>query len=178
MNPYLLIPLILAGVLLLLLLLYLLSLRTQRRRAAAAPFMAWSYAHRGLHDGSLPENSLAAFEAACAAGYGIELDVQLSRDGVPVVFHDATLDRVCGRPGRVADFTAAELGSMPLCGRAEHTIPTLAAVLRLVDGRVPILVEIKASGKILMIETKGDHLDNDESKAKAQIGRQWDSLAH
>jgi hypothetical protein len=143
MPPYISIPLIVIDTLLLLFLLYLLSVCPGRRRAEAARFMGWHYAHRGLHDRDIPENSLAAFAAAAKAGYGIELDVQLSRDGVAMVFHDATLTRVCGIDGKVADYTAAELQKMPLCGMAEHTIPTLADVLRTVDGRVPLLVEIK-----------------------------------
>ena len=65
-----------------------------------------NYAHRGLHDieKGIPENSPAAFRAAVEAGYGAELDVQLSRDGQVVVFHDDTLDRVCGVHGNVCDF--------------------------------------------------------------------------
>jgi hypothetical protein len=143
MPPYITIPLIIAAALLLLFLLYILSVAPSSRRGAVAPFLGVHYAHRGLHDGQNPENSLAAFAAAAEAGYGIELDVQLSRDGVAMVFHDATLARVCGREGRVADYTAAELQRFALCGKEEHTIPTFAEVLRLVDGRVPLLVEIK-----------------------------------
>ena len=68
---------------------------TKRQKA---PFMGMNFAHRGLHsrDKSVPENSLEAFELASRAGYGMELDVQLSRDGQVVVFHDDTLERVCG----------------------------------------------------------------------------------
>ena len=73
------------------------------------PFLGWLYAHRGLHNkGDAPENSLRAFERAVQAGYGVELDVQLSRDGIPVVFHDDTLNRVCGVEGRVRDYTYEE----------------------------------------------------------------------
>ena len=70
-------------------------------REKAAPFAGRNYAHRGLHsrDKSVPENSLAAFRLAAEAGYGIELDIQLSKDGEVVVFHDDTLDRVCGAFG-------------------------------------------------------------------------------
>lgn len=148
MPPYFAIPLTVLAVCLFLFALYVLSVAPARRRAATAPFMGWHYAHRGLHNAHLPENSLAAFEAACRAGYGIELDVQLSRDGVAMVFHDATLARVCGVEGRVCDYTAAELARMPLLGKREHTIPTLAQVLRTVDGRVPLLVEIKGYVKV------------------------------
>src|ERR1700751_3310329 len=86
-------------------------------------------AHRGLwtKDGP-PENSLAAFEAACEAGYGIELDVQLSSDGEAMVFHDSKLERLTGREGRVRDHTAADLAAMKLPG-GEETIPTLADTL-------------------------------------------------
>ena len=143
MPPYITIPLIIAAALLLLFLLYLLSVAPAGRRASVTPFLGAHYAHRGLHDGQNPENSLAAFAAAVEAGYGIELDVQLSRDGVAMVFHDATLARVCGREGRVADYTAAELQRFALCGKEMHTIPTFEQVLRLVDGRVPLLVEVK-----------------------------------
>lgn len=104
-------------------------------------------AHRGLHDAGegVIENSLSAFEAAAAAGYGIELDVQISRDNVPVVFHDATLDRLTGRRGPLAARTAEELAQVRLTG-SQDTIPALATVLARVGGRVPVLVEIKDQG--------------------------------
>ncbi len=100
------------------------------------------YAHRGLHNGERAENSMSAFRAAVESGYGIELDVRLSGDGRLVVFHDDTLNRVCGREGRVVDFTAAELSTFKLNGTADG-IPLFSDVLALVDGRVPLLVEIK-----------------------------------
>lgn len=120
------------------------------QRPATLPrwLTATPVAHRGLHDiaAGIPENSRAAFGAALAAGYAIELDVRLSADGVAVVFHDATLERLCGRPGRVADLSAAELGRLALLGTAE-TPPTFAEVLALVDGRTPLLVEVKNYGR-------------------------------
>ncbi len=103
------------------------------------------YAHRGLHDGNTgdtPENSLSAFEKACQAGYGIELDVQLSRDGVVMVFHDYTLIRMTGKDGKVAEYDAAELQKLSLAN-TEQKIPTFAEVLSLVNGRVPLLIELK-----------------------------------
>lgn len=133
------------GAALLLFLLYLLALRPGKRRAEIAAFTAWRYAHRGLYGDGVPENSLAAFRAACDAGYAIELDVQLSRDGVPVVFHDATLDRVCGVAARVQDLDAETLTHTILSGCPGHTIPTLSDVLATVDGRVPLLIEIKGA---------------------------------
>lgn len=105
-------------------------------------FISVKYAHRGLHDGEKAENSLSAFKAAVDHGFGIELDVRLSKDNKLVVFHDDTLDRVCGREGNVRDFTAAELATFKLLNTNEG-IPTFDQVLELVDGKVPLLVEIK-----------------------------------
>src|SRR5215469_13477476 len=100
-------------------------------------------AHRGLWSSSgPPENSLAAFEAACEAGYGIELDVQLSSDGEAMVFHDSTLERLTGQAGRVCDHTAADLAEMRLPG-GEETIPTLSETLTLVGRRALVLIELK-----------------------------------
>lgn len=102
-------------------------------------------AHRGLHDtaSGIPENSLPAFAAAISAGYAIELDVRLSRDGAPIVFHDETLARMTGTSSAVHDGTAEELNKINLVGSSE-TIPTLAQVLAHVKARVPLLVEVKA----------------------------------
>lgn len=109
-----------------------------------APFMHRNFAHRGLHteDKSIPENSLAAFEAAAVRGYGIELDVQLSKDGQVVVFHDDTLNRVCGVDARVDELTYEELQKLRLC-ETEQTIPLFSEVLACVDGRGPLIVELK-----------------------------------
>ena len=120
--------------------------------AAATPlpagFCARPFAHRGLHDRAQGriENSRAAVQAAVAAGYAIEIDVQLSSDGDAMVFHDDTLDRLTREKGPVRDRTAAELGTIPLAGGIGETIPTLAEVLALVAGRVPMAVEIKDQG--------------------------------
>ncbi len=108
------------------------------------PLFDRHFAHRGLHtpDRTIPENSLPAFAAACEAGYGIELDVQLSADEQVVVFHDDDLERACGDPRNVADLSAAELHALRLFGTVER-IPLLAEVLSLVNGRVPLIVELK-----------------------------------
>ena len=100
------------------------------------------YAHRGLHNSERAENSMSAFKAAVEAGYGIELDIRLSSDGELVVHHDDTLLRVAGVDGRVDAYTAEELGKMSLSGTADG-VPRFADVLAEVDGRVPLLVEIK-----------------------------------
>ncbi len=115
-----------------------------RRRAGAMKGIC--YAHRGLHcsEEGVPENSMAAFARAVRAGYGIELDVQLTKDRIPVVFHDDTLQRVCSAAGRVRDYTFEELQRFSLDGTQER-IPRFADVLRLVDGQVPLLVEIKST---------------------------------
>ena len=113
-------------------------------RGKAGVFGGLNCAHRGLHtkDRATPENSLPAFRAAADAGYGIELDVQLSKDEAVVVFHDDTLDRVCGVHGRVDAFTLQELREMRLCG-TEEGIPLFTEVLDAVGGRSPLIVELK-----------------------------------
>jgi len=105
------------------------------------------FAHRGLHDRSAgpPENSLAAFEAAVTAGYGIELDVRLAADGVPVVFHDAGLERLTGLAGWVSSSSSARLARARL-GGSDQPIPRLEEALSVVRGRTPLLVEIKNPG--------------------------------
>ncbi|TDR94395.1 glycerophosphodiester phosphodiesterase family protein [Enterovirga rhinocerotis] len=102
-------------------------------------------AHRGLHDRArgIPENTVAAAEAAIAGGFGIECDVQLSRDGEAMVFHDHTLDRLTAETGPVLDRSRAELEAIAIDGTSE-TIPTLAAFLDRIGGRVPLVVEIKS----------------------------------
>ena len=100
------------------------------------------FAHRGLHGDGVAENSLTAFRLARDKGYGIELDVRLSKDGELVVFHDQALERVTGVPGKVVDKTVRELSEIKLSG-TEDTVPTFKEVLELIEGRVPLLIEIK-----------------------------------
>ena len=119
-------------------------------RAAAEkkkPFLGRTFAHRGLYteDQLIPENSLAAFEAAAQAEYGIELDIQLTKDGKIVVFHDHDLSRMCGVPARIDELGAEELRAYTLATSGEK-IPLFSEVLSLVDGRVPLLVELKSAG--------------------------------
>ena len=121
---------------------YLLFLVRPRGKAPEDKALLCDYAHRGLHGNGVPENSLEAFELACQAGYGIELDIQLSADGEVMVFHDGTLNRMTGVDKNLCELTAAELSGLQLAG-TEHKIPTLREVLALVDGRVPLLVELK-----------------------------------
>ncbi|MCB2124566.1 MAG: phosphodiesterase [Rhodobacteraceae bacterium] len=109
-----------------------------------ASFLRTPIAHRALHDrkAGRPENSPAAFRAAIAAGYGIECDIQPSADGVPMVFHDYDLRRLTGVPGRIRGLSAAKLRALRLLD-GDDGIPTLAEMLALVAGRVPLLIEIK-----------------------------------
>lgn len=105
-------------------------------------FLRLPIAHRGLHSAGLPENSMAAFRAAIAAGYGIECDIQAASDGTPVVFHDDDLARLTGAEGLVRALGMDALSMLRIMGTAE-TIPTLADLLAEVRGRVPLLIEIK-----------------------------------
>jgi glycerophosphoryl diester phosphodiesterase len=105
-------------------------------------FLAVPIAHRALHGPGRAENSLAAVEAAVAAGYGIEIDVQLTSDGEAVVFHDEDLDRLTDETGPVRERTAADLSRIALSGGG-GTIPRLREVLAAVGGRVPLLIEVK-----------------------------------
>ncbi|MDO4572621.1 MAG: glycerophosphodiester phosphodiesterase family protein [Clostridia bacterium] len=114
-------------------------------REKRAPFLNRAYAHRGLYeaDQSVPENSLPAFSRAAEAGYGVELDVQLSRDGRIVVFHDDDLRRACGLDARVEELDFEALRALRLFGGGER-IPLFSEALETIGGRVPLIVELKA----------------------------------
>lgn len=118
-------------------------------------FLRLPIAHRALHDRSAGriENSPQAIRAAVDAGYAIEIDLQLSSDGVPVVFHDEDLDRLTGETGPLNARTVAELGRIILTDSTD-TIPTLAEVLALIGGKVPLLIEIKDQ-TLVMAPTDG-----------------------
>ena len=133
---------ILIYVILILFVLVLLALRGRRGHEALAALGRWKYAHRGLHDENLPENSMAAFQAALDHGYGIELDLHLLRDGNLAVMHDSGLKRTTGADGIIEDLTTAELKNYRLNG-TEETIPTFQQVLDLYDGKAPLVIELK-----------------------------------
>lgn len=167
--------------------LYLLMIMPRMfRKPDTAPFKQWLYAHRGLHcnepvgggeeiaqaageiaqvaekiahgaEKIAPENSLRAFRKAVEAGFGIELDVQMTKDHVPVVFHDFTLKRICGQEGKVSDYTFEELQQFPLCG-SDQRIPKFEDVLKCVDGRVPLIVELKIEATDLSVCPAADAL--------------------
>lgn len=109
-----------------------------------ASFFEKPITHRALHDrkAGRVENSIKSIKAAIAAGYGIEMDVQLTSDGQAMVFHDDMLDRLTGQTGPVRARTRAELEAIPLKDDG-GTIPSLETVLALVNGHVPLLIEIK-----------------------------------
>lgn len=121
-------------------------------------FLGVHYAHRGLFDNdtNAPENSLNAIQKAVENGYGIEFDVQLSKDDVPVIFHDASLKRMCGMKGNIWEYTMEELQKMKLAN-SDQTIPTLAEVLKAVDGKVPLIIEYKMD----RVDTKICELGNE-----------------
>lgn len=108
-------------------------------------FIDTPIAHRGLHDKSngCPENSRAAFLAAVEGGYGIELDLQLSRDGDAMVFHDYDMQRLTDRKGPIQQQSTQDLMGCALLHGSHETIPRLQDVLELVQGKVPLLVELK-----------------------------------
>lgn len=112
-------------------------------------------AHRGLHNinEGVPENSLSAFENACKKGLAIELDVRLTKDGKVVVFHDKNLKRMCGVDANVSDFTYEQLSAFKLKDTNEK-IPLLSQTLKLVKGRVPLLIEIKGEQGLFDIEKR------------------------
>ncbi len=134
--------LVVLGLLLVSFICFIFLVKPSGRRGVMDKFKNIRYAHRGLHGKDVAENSMTAFRLATEAGYGIELDVRLTRDGELVVFHDPKLDRVCGVTGAVADKTLAELKLIHLSG-TEDAAPTLSEVLALVAGRVPLLIELK-----------------------------------
>ena len=107
----------------------------------------WDYAHRGLWNGTLPENSLSAFRNAVSHGFGMEMDVHITRDDQLVVFHDDDLKRMCGDSRRVSECTLAELQSLTLLDTQER-IPTFDAFLTTVNGRTPLIIELKSDSRI------------------------------
>ncbi len=134
-------------VLLVLFLLWILALRCRKNHPAFETLRRFRYAHRGLHDSSkgIPENSMAAFRLAAEHGYGIELDIHLTRDGRLAVIHDNSLLRTAGVDVKAKDLTAEELGRYSLEGTGEK-IPFLEEVLPLFEGKAPIIVELKVEG--------------------------------
>ncbi len=147
-------------------------------RPSREPYTGVLYAHRGLHDNesNAPENSMAAFKKAVDCGYGIECDVQLTKDGVPVIFHDFTLARMARYPenetpadavrnpdgsfgvkGKVIDYTYEELLKFHLLN-SDEKIPRFDKFLEMVNGKIPLIVELKIEYKDLSVCRKADEL--------------------
>ena len=122
--------------------LYVLSTQGRTNHPGMAELKKWKYAHRGLHNEHLPENSMAAFRAALEHGYGIELDIHLMKDGNLAVMHDCQLKRTTGCEGKITDLTIADLDSYHL-GGTDETIPTFRQVLDLFAGKAPLIIELK-----------------------------------
>lgn len=121
---------------------YLLAIRCRSSHPGMKDLRGWAYAHRGLHGAGVPENSMAAFQAALEGGYGIELDIHLLKDGNLAVIHDSLLNRTTGQPGHIEDLTTEDLKNYPLEGTGE-TIPEFMDVLTLYNGKAPLIVELK-----------------------------------
>lgn len=169
-------------VLVLAVLYFLMIMPRMLHKPSREPYTQVLYAHRGLHDNTseAPENSMAAFKKAVEGGYGIECDVQLTRDGVPVIFHDFTLARVAryddnakhseegvhnpdgsvGVAGKVIDYTYRELQQFHLLS-SDEKIPRFENFLRLVDGKVPLIIELKIEMKDLSVCPKVNDLLKD-----------------
>ncbi len=124
-------------------------------KAMKAPFENRFFAHRGLHtmDNTIPENTVAAFERACVAGYGIELDVRITKDEEVVVIHDPNLMRPCGVDKNVSDLTYNEILEYGLFG-TEFRVPLFQDALECIEGRVPLIVEIKPGENTLTLTQK------------------------
>lgn len=134
-------------ILIVLILLYVFLLIPRLPRRDMSALTKVDYAHRGLWNAQRPENSLSAFRSAVDAGYGIELDVHRTKDGVLVVHHDDNLKRVCGVDRRIAQSTLAEVRACHLSG-TDEVVPTFDEVLEAVGGRVPLIVELKVEQNV------------------------------
>lgn len=137
--------LIVVGILLVLVLLWLYAIAPQLSgRPDFAEFRKYDYAHRGLHnrEQGVPENSMRAFELAAGCGFGMEFDLQLTKDNRVVVHHDHSIKRTCGADLLVSDLTWEELQQYRLFG-TEQKIPLFSEVLKTVDGRTPLIIELK-----------------------------------
>lgn len=108
-------------------------------------FKKYYYAHRGLYsaDQTVPENSLAAFSLAVERGFGMELDLQLTEDGVIVIHHDENISRMCGADKIISQMTFEELSAYRL-NNTQEKIPTFGELLALVGGKTPLIIELKA----------------------------------
>ena len=137
--------LVILAIVIVVVLLWLWAIAPQLPRADFSAFAAYDYAHRGLHDKDkgVPENSLKAFDLAVRGGFGMEFDLQLTKDGQVVVHHDLTIQRTCGVDRNINEMTYEELSGYRLFG-TEERIPLFTEVLKLVNGRTPLIIELKS----------------------------------
>ena len=136
---------IIFGVLIVLAAAYILMIKPRPEPKTSVEPLKVDYAHRGFFGrDEIVENTMPAFRAAERAGYGIELDVQLTSDGQIVVFHDMTLERMCGRPERVDSMTASELSWVDLKGTYEK-MPLFSDIIGRIDSRIPLCIELKGN---------------------------------
>lgn len=121
-----------------------LILPATRRHKVLSRCEGWLFTHRGLHDAEngVPENTLLAYQRSVDAGYGIEFDVRLNREGKPYIMHDPNARRMTGTDINIAEASSVELDALCIGGTDQH-IPSLCEVLELVDGKVPLIVELK-----------------------------------
>ena len=129
-------------VLLIILIYFALTLPRITERPDMTYMLMRKYAHRGLHGEGIPENTLAAFSSAIDEGYGIELDVRLTSDKVPVIFHDPTLSRMLGVDKKVCELTFEELKTYTF-PETEEKIPSFEEALKFIAERAPLLIELK-----------------------------------
>lgn len=135
-------------IIILLILFWILALIPRvRNKPDFAPLKHHFYAHRGYYrkDQSIPENSMPGFARAVENGFGVELDVHLTKDGRLAVLHDENLKRMCGVQVNLAELTSSELKEYKLAG-TEYSIPLFADVLKVINGKVPMIIEVKPYG--------------------------------
>jgi len=120
------------------------GVKSKEKKLKLSNLLRYHYAHRGLHNQQnlIPENSMKAFILAKESGYGIELDLNLTKDGEVVIFHDGDLLRACGTDFKVEDLTWDELSKYEVFGTGER-IPLFSDLLKEIDGEIPLLVELK-----------------------------------
>ena len=131
------------GIIIFLILLFLWCLKGRTGHPVLAKLKQWNYAHRGLHNAQRPENSISAFQAALDAGYGIELDIHLMKDGNLAVIHDSSLKRTAGADVHIEDLTFQDLERYHLLD-SEEQIPLFEQVLQMYEGKAPLIVELKS----------------------------------
>ena len=109
-------------------------------------FFETPIAHRGLHEGNIDENSLTAYQKAIDKGYAIEIDVHIMKDEKLLIHHDGDIKRITGVDLKIADLVEEDLEKYPMM-LSKEKIPTLKEFLKLVNGQVPVLIEIKIDGE-------------------------------